>query len=80
MKAEDGKHRKKKRHFGANFDDIKPISLHSKPMTPDQLRSFKGFENVTDEMAKYIIDTLEEFSIILYDHYLKETNKKKKLI
>lgn len=46
-------------------------------LTKDLLRTYKGFENVTDEEAEIIISTLRKFSLLTYKcfRYAKETNK-----
>lgn len=45
-------------------------------MTPEKLRKFDGLKKVTDEMAMQIIEFLEDFSVIVYKHYLKLKNIK----
>ena len=52
-----------------------------KPMTIEHLRSFAGFENVSDEEATNILTTTKEYAVILYSIYkgLKEKNKGIKL-
>lgn len=45
-----------------------------KRLSIEELRSFKGCENYTDEEAIEIIDTLEQMTIVLFKLYQK--NKK----
>jgi hypothetical protein len=45
-----------------------------KRLSIEELRSFKGCENYTDEEAVEIIDTLEQMTIVLFKLYQK--NKK----
>ena len=40
-----------------------------KRISNEELRSVQGFENVTDEEATEIIDSLEELARILIEHY-----------
>jgi len=37
-------------------------------MTPQKLRSFKGFETITDDDAEQIIHTLEQFCTVVCKH------------
>ena len=48
-----------------------------KPLTIERLRSFAGFENVSDEEASNILTTTKDFAVILYSIYkgLKEKHK-----
>ena len=48
-----------------------------KALTPEQLRNYKGFEDVTDQQAEKIIHSIKEFSIILYQHYIQKKTIKK---
>jgi hypothetical protein len=45
-----------------------------KRLSIEELRSFKGCENYTNEEAEEIIDTLEQMTIVLFKLYQK--NKK----
>lgn len=38
-----------------------------KRLSPEELRGFKGFENLTECEAEKMIETLESFSIIMYE-------------
>lgn len=40
-----------------------------KKLTIEELRSFEGLKNLTDEQAKEAIDTIETFSIIMFNIY-----------
>ncbi len=53
-----------------------------KRLSIEELRSFPGFENYTDEMAQETISTLEKLSILFYDLHQKsppENNELKEL-
>jgi hypothetical protein len=53
------------------------MSSH-KRLTIEELRSFPGFENYTDEMAKDTIATLEKLSILFYELHQKSLSKNEK--
>ncbi|WP_438710278.1 hypothetical protein ACSTS3_14505 [Aquimarina muelleri] len=40
-------------------------------MTPKRLRTFTGFENVSDKEAEHTILTMEEFCKIMFNHITK---------
>ena len=42
-----------------------------RPLTPAQLRTFKGYENISDEEAKNIIQSVQQFTIIAYQLFQK---------
>jgi len=42
-----------------------------KRLTPEELRSFPGFENYTDERAEETIQTLVNLSLIYFDLFKK---------
>ena len=44
-------------------------------MTPKSLRSFKGFENIEKQEARYIIETLENFCNIILCQLRSEKEK-----
>lgn len=44
------------------------IDQQPKKMTPERLRTFKGFENVTNEDAEQIITSIENFCRIICRH------------
>ncbi len=50
-----------------------------KRLTIDELRSCKGFENVSDEEANNIVEALEKLSILFYELYHKQKALKQKL-
>ncbi|MCO6499675.1 MAG: hypothetical protein J5I47_04750 [Vicingus serpentipes] len=54
--------------------------LVSKPMTPERLRSYKGFEDVTDQEARNIIETLKTYSKILLKHSWNLQTTKNRII
>ncbi|MBK6834134.1 MAG: hypothetical protein IPG89_07625 [Bacteroidetes bacterium] len=56
--------------------------MNSKPkkrLSIDELKSYPGFENFTDEMAEETIASLEALSILFYEHYQKSIQQKEKL-
>ncbi len=50
-----------------------------KRLTVEQLKTFKGFENYTEEQAEETIKTLETLSIVFYRLFSKEKIIKKKI-
>lgn len=56
--------------------------MNSKPkkrLSIDELKSYPGFENYSDEMAEETIASLEALSILFYEHYQKSIQQKGKL-
>ena len=56
--------------------------MNTKPkkrLSIDELKSYPGFENYTDEMAEETIASLEALSILFYEHYQKSIQQKEKL-
>jgi hypothetical protein len=51
---------------------LRQINPNKIVLTPDVLRRFPNCENYTDEQAKQIIETLEQFSAIVYALYADE--------
>lgn len=51
------------------MNDYKRLSI-------EELRSFPGFENYTDEMAQETIKTLETLSILFYELHQKSLQEK----
>ncbi len=51
----------------------------SKRLSIDELRSFPGLENYTDEMANETIRDLEKLSILFYELHQKSLLEKEKL-
>ena len=45
--------------------------LNAEKMTPDKLRSFPGFEEIKDEEAAHVIETLETFCGVIVKHISK---------
>ncbi|MEX1240965.1 MAG: hypothetical protein WEB30_14665 [Cyclobacteriaceae bacterium] len=45
-----------------------------KRMTIDRLREFPGLENLSDQEAKQVIDSLERLSLILFSRLQKSRN------
>ena len=50
-----------------------------KRLSIDELKSYPGFENYTDEMAEETISSLETLSILFYGHYQKTVKEKERL-
>ncbi|MGE0567311.1 MAG: hypothetical protein AB7O73_05125 [Bacteroidia bacterium] len=46
-----------------------------KRLSIDELKSYPGFENYTDEMAEETIASLEALSILFYEHYQKKNSR-----
>lgn len=55
--------------------DTKP----KRSLSIDELKSYPGFENFTDEMAEETIASLETLSILFYEHHQKTIKEKEKL-
>ena len=56
--------------------------MNSKPkkrLSIDELKSYPGFENFTDEMSEEAIASLEALSILFYEHYQKTLQQKERL-
>ncbi len=52
----------------ADFCQIIKKLAKSKKMTPDRLRSFSGFESLTDDEAEKTILMMEQFCEIIFKH------------
>lgn len=46
-----------------------------KRITVEQLRKYKGFENVSDEEASNIVETLYKLAVIAYHCYIEHEDK-----
>jgi hypothetical protein len=55
-----------------DFHEIK-----EKKLTPDKLRRYKGFENINDEEAINIIETLYQLSLLTFTIY--NNNRRQKI-
>ena len=56
--------------------------MNSKPkkrLSINELKSYPGFENYTDEMAEETIASLEALSILFYEYYQKTLQQKERL-
>jgi hypothetical protein len=56
--------------------------MNTKPkkrLSIEELKSYPGFENFTDEMAEETIASLEALSILFYEHYQKSVQQKERL-
>jgi hypothetical protein len=56
--------------------------MNSKPkkrLSIDELKSYPGFENFTDEMAEETIASLEALSILFYELHQKSIKEKVRL-
>jgi len=47
-----------------------------KRITVEQLRKYKGFENVSEEEANNIVETLYQLAVIAYYCYMEQENNK----
>ena len=62
-----------------NNDLIEHDKQHvRKQLSINELRIFKGLENLTDEEAQETINTLVEFSVIIYSIYNSKILKNEK--
>lgn len=50
-----------------------------KRLSIEELKSYPGLENYTDEMAEKTIASLEALSILFYEHYQKTIKEKERL-
>jgi hypothetical protein len=55
-------------------------SKSKKRLSIDELKSYPGFENYTDEMAEETIASLETLSILFYEQYQKTIKEKARLL
>ena len=56
--------------------------MNTKPkkrLSIEELKSYPGFENYTDEMAEETIASLETLSILFYEYYQKTIQEKERL-
>lgn len=51
-------------------EEIKRINPEKKPLTIETLRSFSGFEKVTDQEANEIIFSIQIFSELFHEFYV----------
>lgn len=51
-----------------------------KRLTISQLRTFKGYENASDEEAEFAIDSLEKISIVFFELFQKKKYEMGKVI
>jgi len=47
----------------------KRINPENKTLTIEKLKQFKGFENLTDEDAIKIVNSIQQLAIINYENY-----------
>jgi hypothetical protein len=57
--------------------DYPPTNGKRTRITLDELRSCKGFQNIGDEEGEYIIDQLQQMSVIFYGLFMKHKKTKK---
>ncbi len=50
-----------------------------KRLTIAELRTFKGYENVTDEEAEFAIASLEKISIVFFELFQKKKKEMEKI-
>ena len=46
--------------------------LNAEKMTPERLRTFPGFEEIDDQQANHVIETLQRYCQIIVKHVSKE--------
>jgi hypothetical protein len=51
--------------------------LNAQKMTPERLKTFPGFEEIDEQEATQIIETLESFCGIVVKHLSKKENNEK---
>lgn len=51
--------------------DIYNRIVNAEKMTPDKLKSYPGFEDIEENQAKQIIETLENYCGIIVKHIAK---------
>ncbi len=54
----------------------KKKSREYKRLTIERVKKEKGLENLSDEEAREVIDTLEQYAIIMYNLFNKQSNGK----
>lgn len=54
------------------------MAQKKKRLTIAELRTFKGYENTTQEEAENVIDSLEKFSLLVISLYQKKKEEVKK--
>ena len=59
------------RENGSHAETYRKI-LKAEKMTPERLRTFPGFEEIKEEEAKHVIETLECFCGIIVKHISKK--------
>lgn len=72
----------KQLHLESGLPKTKLKIMNSKPkkrLSIEELKSYPGFENYTDEMAEETIANLEALSILFYEHYQKSIRQKERL-
>jgi hypothetical protein len=57
------------------MDLLKPQKQEYRRLTIERVKKEKGLENLTDEEAMEVIDTLEQFSIIMFNLFKKTNNE-----
>ncbi len=60
-----------------NKKDDQENDIKEKKLTPVKLRKFKGFENINDEEAINIIETLYQLSLLTFTININNSKKKK---
>ena len=51
---------------------------NSEELNIEKLRTFKGFEKVTEEEGNKIIESIKEFTMIVYECFMNTVKRKKK--
>lgn len=54
---------------------IKKLNPKKEPLTKEKLRTFKGYENLSDEEISEVLFSIQSFSNILYEYLRAEGNE-----
>jgi len=63
-------------HFGI-LQTMPRVKLNKEDITPEKLRTFKGFEHVTDDEAEKICAFTIQYCSIIYEIYQHNTKAKR---
>lgn len=67
------------RQESEHINDI-PIGKKFRRLTVDELRTYKGFENYSDEQAEQTIQTLVNLSLIFFEAFKKKMEQEEKAL
>lgn len=57
---------------------MQELSNEKEELSIEKLRTFKGFEKVTEEEGNRIIEMIKEFTMIIYECFMNRVKKRKK--